>query len=105
MQEQRRSLPFDATLDALGDVQRREVLTALLERDGREDSPLIAADEDLGEQFVRMYHVHLPKLEGYGIVVWDRSTHEVARGRNFEAVRPVLEALTEREDDLPRGYL
>ncbi|WP_254532280.1 hypothetical protein [Natrinema gelatinilyticum] len=38
-------------------------------------------------------HNHLPKLEAYGFIRWDKNTHEVEKGPAFEHVRPLLEML------------
>jgi len=50
-------------------------------------------------QQTAMYHVHLPKLERYGYIEWDRDADEVTRGPLFDDLRPLLEvAGLDRED-------
>lgn len=102
-------ISFDDALDALGDIQRRKLLLALLDHNPQDDSPVVIADSDRDrdavDQLVRMKHVHLPKLEDYGFIEWDRDTHEVSKGSNFEEIRPVLELLADHDDELPDGWL
>ena len=105
-ESQKRS--FDDLLDALGHVQRRTLLCALLDHNPQGDGPTVAdgdsPDEEL-TQLAEMHHVHLPKLDDYGFISWDRESNEVSKGPNFEEVRPLLMLLVEHEDELPAGWL
>lgn len=47
-----------------------------------------------------MEHAHLPKLQEYMFIDWDRRTHEVTNGRNFGEIHP-LELLADHEGELP----
>ena len=115
---------IDTLFDALADEYRRQVLTDLLDRTSRRvSSPsgvsweIAEADEVLlrrhltssreiseaDEELLRAHHVHLPKLDDYGFVEWDRETNVVARGPRFEEVRPLLELLDGRRDELPES--
>jgi hypothetical protein len=109
MKNEGRSRSFDEMLDALADVQRRTLLVALLEHNPQDDAPVVLADSeedgDSMERLVRMDHVHLPKLEEYGFIEWNEKTHEVAKGPNFDEIRPVLELLEGHDDELPPGWL
>jgi hypothetical protein len=100
---------FDDLLDALADIQRRKLLVALLAHNPQDDeSVVIDADESADEELSRlieMTHVHLPKLENYGFVVWNRETNEVSKGPNFEEIRPLLEILQKHGDELPTEWL
>ena len=42
-----------------------------------------------------MYHSHLPKLVDYGFIEWNTDTREIAKGPQFEEIRPVLECIDE----------
>lgn len=100
--------PFDELLDVLGHVQRRKLLCALLTHNPQKDEPIVADDDSPDEEFtqlVAMRHVHLPKLEDYGFISWDRESNEVSKGPNFEDIRPILLLLVEHEDELPDGWL
>jgi hypothetical protein len=109
MRSDTREQSFDEILDALGHVQRRKLLTALLVHNPQDEgSVAVAADESTDEalsRLVEMHHVHLPKLEAYGFISWDRDTNEVSKGPNFEEIRPLLELLGAHEDELPDGWL
>lgn len=99
---------FDEALDALGDVRRRELLLALLDR-GPYDTPIVVGDIGSGlgrtADAVAMRHTHLPKLADQGLVEWDRESDEVQRGPNFVAIRPMLELLDGHADELPEGWI
>jgi len=68
----------------------------------------VDADESDEAELVRlvgMKHIHLPKLEEYGFIDWDRNSNEVSKGANFEEIRPLLEMLADHEDELPEEWL
>lgn len=102
-------VPVDDALDALGHIQRRKLLFALLDHDPQDDSPTILADSedeaDALEHLVGMNDVHLPKLAEYGYINWNRDAHEVTHGPNFDDIRPLLELLADHEDELPENWL
>ncbi|WP_436927670.1 hypothetical protein [Halosimplex amylolyticum] len=52
-----------------------------------------------------MQHVHLPKLADYRFIEWNQGTHEVTKGPKFDEIRPLLELLDDREDELPADWL
>lgn len=105
----KQTVSFDEALDALAKPQRRRLLTALLDHNPQDDTPVVIADgdaeSDAVERLVTMDHVHLPKLQEYGFIEWNRDTHEVAKGPNFDEIRPLLELLQSHEDELPPGWL
>jgi len=108
MEQSGRQQSIDDALDALGDVQRRRILIALLDHNPQDDSPVAVVgdgDADAVERLVSMEHVHLPKLADYGYIDWDRESHEVSKGENFDEIRPLLELLADHEDELPPGWL
>jgi len=47
---------------------------------------------------------HLPQLEDYGYVEWDREAGTVSRGDSFEEVEPTLRMLLANADDLPADF-
>lgn len=99
---------MDDVLDALGDVQRRKLLVSLLAHNPQDDTPVIVGSDEeahLVKDLIRMRHVHLPKLEEYGFIEWNRETHEVSKGPDFEEIRPILELLDAHEDELPTDWL
>ncbi|WP_318567160.1 hypothetical protein [Salinigranum marinum] len=95
---------LDRQFDALADVRRRRLLFALEERNPRPDSP--PHDRGLSRSALEreqllLRHVHLPKLDAYGYVSWDREAHQVTKGPRFAEIRPLLALLREHADDLP----
>ena len=104
-----RNRTFDEMLDAVGHIQRRKLLVALLAHNPQDDeSVAVTADGSVDEELTRlveMQHVHLPKLEDYGFISWNRETNEVSKRPNFEEIRPLLELLRDHEEELPDSWL
>lgn len=103
------TVSFDDMVEALADIQRRNLLVALLEHNPQNDSPVGIADSGSEgaavERLVTMNHVHLPKLVDYGFIHWDEESHEVRKGPNFDEIEPLLELLDDHEDELPPDWL
>ena len=116
----------DTIFEALADEYRRRLLVDLLDHASQPISrpsgaswEIAEANEDLlrehlsssravdgaDEDLLRVRHVHLPKLADHGFVEWDRDAHVVARGPRFDEIRPLLELLDGRRDDLPTPWL
>lgn len=95
------SLPLDDTLSALADAERRHLLAKL----GQIDTPerlssltrWLAADADRTEDvdvsrlYVRLHHIHVPKLADVGIVSYDDETDAVEL---TEQGRPLADAIS-----------
>jgi len=104
---QHRSL--DDALDALADRWRRALLLALLESNPQSTDPPAwkidgGDDEDELDPLVKLRHVHLPKLEDYGFVEWDREADEIRKGPQFAEIRPLLELLDDHREELPSDW-
>ncbi len=103
------AVSFDRVVDALAAVQRRKLLVSLLDHNPQDETPVVLADSeserDAVDRLVAMQHVHLPKLVEYGFIEWNRDTHEVMKGPEFDEIRPMLELLADHEDELPPGWL
>jgi len=93
---------IDDHFDALSDGQRREVLLAILDQNPRDDrSVTTAVRTDEGRTYTtELHHIHLPKLEDYGLIDWDRERHEITKGPLFDQIRPLLVLLEENRDEL-----
>ena len=94
--------PIDELFVALANVQRRRILIGLLEHDprsarARPDVSGVHAMSD--DEAIASYHVHLPKLEEFGLVEWDREAGELLKGPEFETIEPVLECLCDQRRD------
>nr|WP_121744666.1 transcriptional regulator [Natronorubrum halophilum] len=62
-------------------------------------------EEELANLLIEMQHTHLPLLEEYGFIDWDRENREVTKGPEFDEIRPLLEMMIEHQDELPEGWL
>jgi len=91
----------DAYLDALGDVRRRQLLTALAEENPQLMDHRYAEDSETEEYRIQMHHVHLPKLADRDIIDWDRQTGQITKGPEFEAIRPLIECLRQETAEFP----
>jgi len=96
---------FSDQLDVLAHPERLTLLLAL--RDAPPDESIRRTGDEVNRrsvgraQQVRMYHVHLPKLDDIGVVDWDREADTIRRGPNFAETEPILDVLGSRRDDLP----
>ncbi|GCF13125.1 hypothetical protein Harman_10600 [Haloarcula mannanilytica] len=92
---------LSAQLEAVQHEDRRAVLFAL--RGAEQWRPAAAADDGdlIGEPSIpaTLYHQHLPKLAEMGLIEWNRETHRVTRGPEYERLRPLLDFLYEYYDD------
>jgi len=98
---------MDDSLDALGDIHRRNLLVSLLESTTHEETT-VGLDEikqDTTNSLIQMKHVHFPKLAAYGIIEWDKETDNVSKGPAFDEIKPLLELLGANEDELPDDWL
>lgn len=95
---------LDEQLEAVAHVERRRLLVALLEENPLTDVPDEIAeledDAETLERRVAMRHNHLPRLDDYGFVQWDRKNDLVTRGPEFEKIRPLVTSLDEHRDGL-----
>lgn len=91
---------YDRIFDALASSERRELLIALLEHDSQETSVLPGVPRQISqsdEKRISHRHVHLPKLEEYGFIEWDRAEERITKGQRFDEIEPVVELLCERQ--------
>lgn len=93
----------DKAFEALENEDRRNLLLALLEHNPQTvpirspvSEQVTSADPD--QQFqTEMYHKHLPKLEAYGFIHWEKDTDEIVKGPEFDNIRPLLETILDNE--------
>lgn len=89
---------YDPIFDALAASERRQLLITLLEHDSQETSVLLGVPWRISQsddELVRHRHVHLPKLEEYGFIEWNRAEQRVTKGDRFDEIEPVVELLCE----------
>lgn len=93
----------DNAFDALAHEQRRALLFDLLES----NPPDADIESAIGEPAltdteqrtqIAMYHCHLPKLEDYGYIEWNKETNEIGKGPQFEEIRPLLKWIDNRTE-------
>ena len=91
----------DDLFDALADSQRRRILVELLDHNPQDASvvPETKTTTERERDLLMSHHVHLPKLDDYGFIEWDRSDGVVTRGPRFDEIRPVLESIDDLEDE------
>lgn len=69
-----------------------------------DSDPEAVDDATLTEMRTALYHVHLPKLAEAGYIEWNKDTHTIRRGPNFDEIAPLLRLMAEHEDKLPAGW-
>ncbi|MBZ6495495.1 DUF7344 domain-containing protein [Natrinema longum] len=89
---------YDELFEALANERRRRILFELVDQNSQSEAPVhIDAPPDRTDTRqavdIELYHVHLPKLDDYGFVDWNRNTSAVEPGERFADIRPVLERL------------
>jgi hypothetical protein len=99
------STSFDGHLDALGHIDRRRLLFALLDATAEGDLPVEV--ERLGHTTagdvprLSMHHLHLPKLDDQGLVHVDLDHYSVTPGPRFDEIKPLLELLDRNREQFP----
>ena len=90
----------DDLFDALADSQRRRILAELLDHNPRDASVVSEGntEEKRERELIRNHHVHLPKLDDYGFIDWDRSDGVVTRGPRFDEIEVALESIDGLQD-------
>ena len=99
---------FDTHLDALGHVERRRLLLALLDvEEAALPIELNQLEYETAESDVLLSfrHNHLPKLEDLGFVDATPDQHFVTRGPRFEEIKPLLKPLDTHRDRLPPDWV
>jgi len=99
----------EACFDALGHIERRRLLLALLNGTAGGDRPVVLDDPDSDAAAdtlqLSMHHVHLPKLENLEFIHVDRQRGSVTEGPRFDEIRPLLELLDDNRERLPDGLV
>lgn len=104
MTDSQRLAKLSTQLNILADCHRRNLLFALRDVAPHESIHAHLDDETRGrddhEYRVRMYHIHLPKLEDYDLINWRRENNTVQRGPEFEEIAPLLDSFESHRDEL-----
>ncbi|MGM0371170.1 MAG: DUF7344 domain-containing protein [Halobacteriota archaeon] len=100
----------DLVFETLCDRYRRHILCLLAESDsgpGKERYDLDRRlDIDADSETIRtaLHHTHLPRLADAGYIEWDRKSSSIARGPQFDEIKPVVTLLDEHRDRLPSEW-
>lgn len=98
------NLTLDERLRMLSNGSRRRLLRELMDRPEVRETELPEMlgddDTDLKVVVVQTYHHHLPMLVEMDLVEWSSEEGVVRRGPAFDSVRPLLEWLGTREEEL-----
>ncbi|WP_148225486.1 hypothetical protein [Haloterrigena turkmenica] len=97
----------DELYEVVSNVQRRQLLFALLEDSPKPDSPEeldTPPDSTKSEESIRIEyrHVHLPKLDEQGFINWFPKMNYVEQGPKFDEVESTLELLAEHHKELAK---
>lgn len=94
---------FDRIAEALGHQLRRHILVALLDHNPVNQSEVIARNRtgENADVALRLFHMHFPKLDEMGYIVWDRDQGTILKGPNWEEIGPVVRTLRDNADGLP----
>lgn len=101
---------MDDVFRVLADVHRRQVLICLAETGQTPAMVQVPEDiideaSDFEQRQIEFYHVHLPELEQHGYIQWNRETHTVRRGVEFDEIKHLLRLLRAHEEDLPETLI
>lgn len=106
MSKELTSPSLDSQLAALGHIDRRRLLLALLDAEEANTLPVEIDGSEHGADGVplqmSMHHVHLPKLADLGFVDADHGS--VTTGPRFDRIRPLLELLETNRERLPDDW-
>lgn len=109
MSEEIVSTSFDSHLDALGHVDRRRLLLALLDANSENNLPVeidqLGHDTSGTPPLLSMHHVHLPKLDDQGFVDANLDQYSVTTGPHFDDIKPLLRLLDTNREQLPDDWL
>ena len=103
------STTLDQLFACLSHPTRRRILMTLATDNPRDDeefeSPDFKPEDEELELFrTQLYHQHLPHLEQGGYIAWDHDADIITRGPNFEEVRPLIELMSNHQDELPEDW-
>lgn len=98
----------DRALTALSDYPRRRLLLKLYEETGAGTEESINYTEIRQYQFesgsLQLYHIHLPKLESFGYINWNKIEQTIQKGPRWDEVEPFLDLIYTHLNELP-SYL
>ena len=95
---------LDGFAECMGHEYRRKILFSLHESARDEyllvPDDLLESDLERDRLFLQLVHHHVPKLEEWEFVSWDRESQVVERGEEFGRIEPLLDVLSEHYDQI-----
>jgi hypothetical protein len=106
-------IPLEQVFDVLKNERRRVALAALVEREGaapigelaehvaayENDRPRAQLSSDERKRaYVGLYQCHLPKMDGLGIVGFDKNRGRVELGPNYPLLHPYIDREVDHRD-------
>lgn len=97
---------LDEALSNVSNIHRRRVLLALLDQNPRTVEGLSNLGDTRTEDIeredlqIQMQHIHLPKLEDNGYIMWNKDNQQVVKGPQFEEIKPLLKCLADHAEDI-----
>ena len=85
---------LDDQFSVLSNHHRRQLLLALADNDPPVSEDVVETDGGNRDQAIEMQHVHLPLLADHEVIKWNEKIGEVAKGPQFDAIEPLLTAIT-----------
>lgn len=106
---QTESTTLDQLFTCLSHPTRRRILATLATNNPHDEeefeSPDFKPEDEELELFrMQLYHHHLPHLEQGGYIAWDRDADIITRGPNFEEVQPLIELISNHQDERPEDW-
>ena len=99
----------DRVFKALQAPYRRHLLFTLLKENPQTDTNLDPlklhldghTSEAIDADRLQLIHSHLPKLDGWGYIDWEREPGQISKGLNWDEIAPLLQLLHTHQDELP----
>jgi hypothetical protein len=96
-------------LKAFSHRPQRQLLVALSHANPQGDTPPDSDDPETDDEALEILldfqEYHLPELESKGFIDYDRESHSITKGDNFDEVIPLLELIDRHRDELPDNWL
>ncbi|MFB6207535.1 MAG: ArsR family transcriptional regulator [Haloglomus sp.] len=95
--------------EALSHPRRRRILTVLVEANPGDNDEFVPddftpTDGELDGFVISLHHNHLPRLHDAGFIEWEPRTETVRRGPRFDEIVPLVELMSNHENELPADW-
>lgn len=93
--------------EVLSDSYRRGIVVLLTDLEQEEAvsfDALLGIDRATDNPETELYHKHLPKLDDWGYIEWERERGTIRRGPCFEELEDLVEVLRENVDGITEEW-